>query len=280
MPPLSAHVNENRQGLDFKDYGINVYRINWRLESRWGGGWLDHRCCCSQLRDNSLNMYLSFLFPSAPLPSSVWPSLTTAATLLTSPSLSIPSTVLNLRVIEIGQAVQWSLCQIEVKYEAEVQSLQSLQRGIYGRALFTERTVFRLLCICQGMPVFSFTHCFYCFRLVKISWFSVELEIELLSVWLMTCHLLSLWFSHIQTRWNQKTSSQISYMQLTLKVLITGHNLPSQCRPASLVITLLHHWAAAKQVSSLPIWGSIHGPTEPIHLLQIDKLWVLFWVPV
>lgn len=27
MPPLSAHVNENRQGVDFKDCGINVLYI-------------------------------------------------------------------------------------------------------------------------------------------------------------------------------------------------------------------------------------------------------------
>lgn len=114
--------------------------------SEGGGGWLDHRRCCSQLGDNSFNMHRSVLFLSAPSPSSAWPSLTVAATLLTSPFLSIPSTVLNSGVREIGQAVHWSLCQIEVKFEAEVsqdsvQSLHPLQRGIYGRALVTERTV-------------------------------------------------------------------------------------------------------------------------------------------
>lgn len=65
-------------------------------------------------------MHHSVLFPSVPSPSSARPSLTVAATLLTSPSPSIPSTVLNLGVTEMGQAVHWSLCQIEVKYEAEV----------------------------------------------------------------------------------------------------------------------------------------------------------------
>lgn len=139
-----------------------------------GGCWLDHRRCCSQLEFNSLNMHHSFLFPSVPSHSSARPSLTVAATLLTSPSPSIPSTVLNLGVTEIGQAVHWSLCQIEVKYEAEVsqgwvQSPQLLQRGIYGRALFTERTVFRALYVCQGMAIFYFTYCFYCFRLVQLS---------------------------------------------------------------------------------------------------------------
>lgn len=29
MPPLSAHVNENRQGVDFKDCGINVLYIRF-----------------------------------------------------------------------------------------------------------------------------------------------------------------------------------------------------------------------------------------------------------
>lgn len=148
-----------------------------------GGGWLYHRCCCSQLRDNSLNMHRSFLFPSAPSSSSAWPSLTLAATLLPSPFLSIPFTVLNLRVIEIGQAVQWSLCQIEVKYDlGSITGLIAItpspsKRYIYGRALFTERTVLGLLCISQGMAIFYFTHCCYCFRLVELSWFSVELEI-------------------------------------------------------------------------------------------------------
>lgn len=65
-------------------------------------------------------MHRSVSFPAAPSPSSAWPSLTVAATLLTSPSPSIPFTVLKLRVTEIGQAVHWSLCQIEVKFEAEV----------------------------------------------------------------------------------------------------------------------------------------------------------------
>lgn len=123
--------------------------------------WLDHRRCCSQHWDNSLNMHCSVLFPSAPSPSSAWPSLSVAATLLTSPFPFIPSTVLNFRVTEIGQAVHWSLCQIEVKFEAEVsqswvQSLQLLQRGIYRKALFTDRTVFRLLSVCQGEAVLSF----------------------------------------------------------------------------------------------------------------------------
>ncbi len=248
MPPLSAHVSENRQGVDLKDYGKNVYWINWRWESKWrGGSWLDHRRDCFQLWDNSLNVHCSVLFPSASSPSSAWPSLTVAATSLTSPSPSIPSTVLNLGVTEIGQAVHWSLCQIEVKYEAEVlqgwkQSLQPLQRGIYGRACL-QRTVL-VLCVCQGMAIFSFTLCFYCFRLVQVSWFSVEFEMEVLRVWLMTCHVLSLWFSHIQTRRNQKTF-QIICMQLTLKVLIRGHNPSSQCRPASLVIMVQYHWASA-----------------------------------
>lgn len=86
----------------------------------WGGGvdWITD-AVAAQLRDNSFNMRCSFLFPSAPSPSSAWPNLSVAATLLTSLSLSIPSTVLNLGVMEIGRAVQWRLCQIEVKYEAE-----------------------------------------------------------------------------------------------------------------------------------------------------------------
>lgn len=81
---------------------------------------MDHKCCCSQLRDNFLNMHCSVLFPSALSTFSAWPSLTVVATLITSPSISIPSTVLNPRVTEIGQADHWSLYQIEVKYEAEV----------------------------------------------------------------------------------------------------------------------------------------------------------------
>lgn len=60
-------------------------------------------------------------------------------------------------------------------------------------------------------------------------------------------------------------------MQLTLKVLI-NHNRSSQCRPASLVIIVLHHWALAKQVSGRSMGGYIHGLAELIHLLQIDEL--------
>lgn len=70
------------------------------------------------------------------------------------------------------------------------------------------------------MAVFSFTHCFCCSRLVQLFWVSVEME--LLSIWLMTCRLLSLWFSHTQARQNEKTSPQISCIQLILKVLIRG----------------------------------------------------------
>ena len=130
---------------------------------------------------------LSYFFQ--PLsPSSAWPSLTVAAALLTSPFPFIPSTVLNFRVTEIGQAVRWSLCQIEVKFEAEVsqswaQSLQLLQRGIYRRALFTHRTVFRLLSVCQGEAVLFF----HCFRLVPT--FRVFCW-DRNGVWLMICHLL------------------------------------------------------------------------------------------
>lgn len=84
-------------------------------------GGVDSDAVAFSSRDNSLNMHRSSLFPSAPSPSSAWPSLTVAAAaLLTSLSLSIPSPVLNLGVIEMGQAVRWSLCQIEVKYEAGV----------------------------------------------------------------------------------------------------------------------------------------------------------------
>lgn len=119
--------------------------------------------------------------------------------------------------------------------------------------------------MCQGMAIFYFTYCFYCFRLVQLSEFFFELEME------VTRHLLSLWFSHIQTMQNQETSPQISFMQPTLKVLIRGHNPSSQCRPASLVIIVLHHWGSAKQEPGRPIGGrSIHSPAKPIHLLPID----------
>lgn len=80
---------------------------------------------------------------------------------------------------------------------------------------------------------------------------------EALRVWLMARRLPSLWFSPIQTRRIQKTSARISRMQLTLKVLIGGHSPSSQRWPASLVITALHHWASAKQVSGQPMGGAV-----------------------
>lgn len=201
MPPLSAYVNENRQGLDFKDYDMNAYWfIGHRSPSEEGGGRLDHRHCCSQLRNNFLNMHYSVFFPSALSTFSTWPSLTVVATLLTSPSMSIHSTVLNLRVTEIGQADHWSLCQIEVKYEAEVspgwvQSLQSLQRVIYGRTCF-QKELFSRACVCRGMARFSLTHYSYCIWVVFD--FLVLWVISLIKPW-----EISYLYGSVTSRWGK-----------------------------------------------------------------------------
>lgn len=61
-----------------------------------------------------------------------------------------------------------------------------------------------------------------------------------ISVWLMARHLLSLWFSHIKTKWNQKTSPSIRGKQHTLK---SPHLRP---RPFySAVSCLIGHCSAA-----------------------------------
>lgn len=164
MPPLSAHVNENRQGLDFKDYGIHVYWIYCRYESKWNGGrgWTGSQTPLEII--HLICIALSYFCLALSL-SSAWPSLTTAATSLTSSAPSIPFTVLNLRVTEIGHR----LCQIEVKYEAEVsqgwvQSLQPpSQRYLWQRPVFTVRCFCRRNCYAA---MFSLSH----FNILGFCW--------------------------------------------------------------------------------------------------------------
>lgn len=158
MPPLSAHVNENRQGVDFKDCGINILYIRFIGVQREGVDWITDAVALSSEIIHLICIGLSYFFQLS-RPQSAWPGLTVAAALLTSPFLSIPSTELNFGVTEIGHAVHWSLGQIEVKFESEVlhgyvQSLQPLQRTINVRSMFT---VFRVLPLPRHGYIFSYS---------------------------------------------------------------------------------------------------------------------------
>lgn len=136
-------------------------------------------------------------------------------------------------------------CDVRLKYHRGEYNHSSLpHRSIKGRALFTDRMIFTPLSFLSLIA-------FVCSRLGRLSLDSVEME--LLRIWLMACHLLSLWFSHTQAMRNQKTSPRISCMHVTLRELVGFHSPSSPYQPARLVVTVLHHLASAKQVSGWPM---------------------------
>lgn len=153
--------------------------------------------------------------------------------------------MLNLRVTEIGQAVHWgSVSEWSAIWNWSITRLstilQPLQRQNAVWSCFF------------SMTIFSFTHWIHVFRRVQLSVFcwvrngSSQCLINDLS------SLIFMVQSHADEA-KPKTSPQISCTQITLKVLIWGHNQSSQWCPASLVIAALHHWASAKQVSGRSI---------------------------
>lgn len=125
MPPLSAHINEKRHNYSLTMVWMHIRFISDGSPNEGGGGWLDHRRCCSQLRDNWLNMYHSSLFPSALSPLSVWPNLTVVPKLLTSPS---PSSYRNRSSCSFCVKLK---CDRSLKYHrAEYNHCSLFQRGI------------------------------------------------------------------------------------------------------------------------------------------------------